>query len=291
MGNNRFKKFIIAGISCLLFLPTATWADALGGAIFAQSTTVQANTQLILGLSNGSTFTLNTTDSELQACGSGVNCKDPNGNTVTHSPNQGAWGNADAFNTTGNAVYLAGTSGGIAFRDFFAFDLAKFKDYLALNGQVSVTSATLAVTRFGYLGEDYVGINFNPVAGNDSNGNPVSAYNLTDLSDFDANYFAALGGSGLYGSYKVWNTDPTSDPTQALLFALAGGKFLPDFNSALGNANDSQGHDFLVIGGSTFDSSSTDPTPIAPTAAVPEPASLFLIGSGLVGIFNRRKKK
>jgi len=293
----RFGRLAIVVLITSL-VPVLAAADALGGAIFAQSVTVQTNTRLVLNFVGGGSFTLNTADSAIQDCVPPVNCKDPGGNPVAKAPNQGAWSTVDVGNLTGNSIYLAGTTSGFTFRDFWSFDLAKYKEYLASHPGLAIESAILEVERYGYVGGDYVGIRFNPVSGLVSAGAPIMAYGLTDLSSFDANYFGALGGpsngaAGLYGTYKLWNTDPAADPSDILLFNLtgAGSPLIADLLGALGNQNDNQGHNFFTIGGSTFDASSTDGVPIVPTSTpqVPEPASLVLIASGLAGVWARRK--
>jgi hypothetical protein len=272
-----FSAFVAVGV---MLIPNLSSADAIHGSIFGQSVTVQTDTQLVLGLQGGNTVTLHTTDGALRNCPSGPPCK---------APNQGAWSTVDVGNFTGNSVYVAGTthdgSDTFVFRDFWSFDLADYKGIL--NG-ATIESATLQVQRYFSDGTgSYVGIHFNPVSG-------VDAYQLTDLSHFvDSSYFTDLGGpsngaAGLYGTYKV-AIDSTADPNDVLLFALSS-QIFGDLSNALQLPNDAFGHDFFTIGGSTFDASSTDGVPIAPTAAVPEPASLVMIGTGLAGFLARRKK-
>ena len=259
-------------------ISTSAFADATTGGLFTFSSNNSAN-YLVLTLSDGSTRTLDTLHSPINPC-LGAGC------TTGFSANQGWWSTTDRVQTNDNPNYRAGISAlGDTYRNFFTFNLAQAGP---IASGVSVVGAVLEVIRHANdpAPGGSIGLNLGVVGGNDATGAPVTAARLNDKADdSDAqNMFDAIGNATLSTAFKV----PTSgDPNDLLGFNLAS------IVSAIHLG--ATGTDYFSIGGSTFDISSytgdplQDPT-IVPTA-VPEPASLLLLASGLSGAWMRRRKK
>ena len=210
------------------------------------------------------TFTFNTSDSPFTA---GVD-------------NHGWW-SATLSATNTNTNYFTGRASGNLLRNFFTFDLS------SLTG--TVVSARLEVVRYFYTSPDSSEIlGLFDVSTN--------AATLNNNEGTSAAIFDDLGMGVSYGTFVVDRY--TFSDMDTLIFSLNAAA-IADINAASG---------FFSIGGSlqsisvgtttegiTFGSSGAGIQRLivetSDVAAVPEPATLLLLGTGLAGVAVRARKR
>ncbi|HSU06514.1 MAG TPA: PEP-CTERM sorting domain-containing protein [Acetobacteraceae bacterium] len=184
------------------------------------------------------------------------------GSVVLNTGGNQGWWSATFTNTIGNTNYFVGNpldnSSPQYLRNFFTFDISD------LRGQ-TVTGATLGVTR--YIGLSDSGMTSQTYSLYDVS-TPASELDLTGGTS--TAIYDDLGTGKSYGSFNVPLVGPGSDN-----FAL-NATGVADLNAA-------------IAGGTThFSIGGTLPIPIS---AVPEPASVLLLGSGLLGLLGMGKRK
>jgi PEP-CTERM motif len=204
---------------------------------------------------------------------------------ITINFSDSGWYDSTGLHDPTNVNYIAGDLGGNEFRDWFIFDLT------SLVGQ-TILSASLALA--------------NPSGGYTSL-DATENYALFDVSTSPATL--ALGGSGLVGIFNDLGTG-TSFGSRTVSAADNNTTVLTAFNAAgLSALNAAIGGSFalggavttLTLGGPTeFIFGFTGPASLrelrlevepAGVSAIPEPASLALLGTGIAGLAARRLRR
>jgi hypothetical protein len=202
------------------------------------------NNTLTVTLTDGSTMVLNTTSNEFNP----------------GSANQGWW-SPTSGNSNNNDNYIAGTTGGSQYNDYFSFDL----DPVRATG-LAIKNVTLNTEKFMVFSD--TGKTFQDYALFDVSTDAATLSNKS--SGPNAAIFTDLGTGKNYGSYTI-PVDNTIDST--ILSLGLDNQAVLDINAALA------GPTFFSIGGTLIPQSVPEPTGLA---------MAMFSGLGSIGLLRRR---
>ena len=187
----------------------------------------------------------------------------------------------NGFHNAANANYVTGQFGGIQTRNYFVFDLS------GVTGTVTGATIHISFPDFGYFSLD-----------------PSETFSLYDVStpitslvasnSGATGIFADLGTGTVFGTTTVQQTTGgmtvSFNLNAAAIAALNGNHSMFAFGGALTSLN--AAFDQYLFGGTG------DPSDIvqlalttSPTAAVPEPATMTLLGTGLLGLLAAARQR
>jgi hypothetical protein len=204
----------------------------------------------------------------------GVACGHTQAGTLNTSDR--GWYDSSGKHDPSNDNYVAGTVPGVTYHDFFVFDLSGVSTPL--------TSASL-------------------VAVNPSSAGGTATYTLYDVTTSVTSLINGTGGVAAFddlGSGTVYGSVTVTDATNTFVSVALNADGLAALNAhlggtfAIGGALSGSGYVFGFSGGQGPGDGNTYLNYTPGTSAVPEPASLSLVGFGAVGMFGyglRRKAK